>query len=75
MDCAAHNGHEKVARVLLEAGAEVNPIERQKPTPLHLAVQEDHLNLVQFLLMKGADATQCYKGLNSLDMAIDNGHE
>lgn len=76
MDLAASNGHENVVKVLIEAGAEVNPVEKQRSTPLHLATREGHLGLVKFLLQNRADASKCdNSGLNSLDLAIDGGHE
>lgn len=88
IDCAAANGHEKVLRVLIEAGAEVNPVETQQiegeevnatdtqqTTPLHLAVQEGHLGAVMLLLEHHADVGKCVKGLNALDVAIDNNYE
>ena len=75
LDCAASRGHEKVVEVLIEAGADVNPTDKQQTTPLHLAAQEGHLNVVQTLLEYNADVGKCSNGLNSLDMAIDNGHE
>ena len=76
MNCAAYNGNEKVVEVLIEAGAEVNPSDQLSTmcTPLQLAAQEGHLNVVKVLLENHADAGRLCKGLNSLDVAIDNGH-
>jgi transient receptor potential cation channel subfamily A protein 1 len=76
MDCAAYNGHEKVIRILIEAGADVNPTDKLQITPLHLASQEGHLNAVKVLLDNGAEVGKISgNNLNSLDMAIDYGHE
>ena len=75
LNCAAHHGHEKVVRVLIEAGAEVNPGGKQPTTPLLLAAQEGHLNVVKVLLDHRADIGKCSHGLNALDMAIDKGHQ
>lgn len=81
IDCAAANGHEKVLKVLIEAGAEVNPqqIEAEGTsadiTPLHLAVQEGHLGVVRLLLDHHADVGVCVNGMNALDVAINNRYE
>lgn len=75
INCAAHSGHEKVIRVLIDAGADVNPTDKQHATPLHLAAQEGHLNVVKVLLDYQADVGRRSRGLNSLDMAIDYGHQ
>ena len=75
LDCAASKGQERVVEVLIRAGADVNPTDKQQTTPLHLAAQEGHLNVVKTLLENNADAGKRSNGLNSLDMAIDNGHE
>ena len=66
-----------MVQVLLEVGAEVNPIEKHHPTtPLHLAAQEGHVGVVKVLLEHSADVGKCcHNGLNSLDVAIDNGHQ
>jgi ankyrin repeat protein len=75
LNCAAHHGHEKVVRVLIDAGADVNPHDKQPTTPLHLAAQEGHLNVVKVLLANEAEVGRRSRGLNSLDMAIDYGHQ
>lgn len=74
MNCAAHEGHDKVVRVLIEAGAEVNPADRQHITSLHLAAKEGHLKVVEVMLANHAEVGKRSHGLNALDMAIDNGH-
>lgn len=75
LDCAASKGQEQAVEVLIKAGADVNPTDKQKTTPLHLAAKEGHLNVVKLLLANNADVGKSASGLNSLDMAIDNGHE
>lgn len=76
IDCAAYNGHVKVVKVLIDAGADVNPADKQQAiTPLHLAAQEGHLNVVRVLLDNHAIVEKCLNGLNALDLAIDNGHQ
>lgn len=62
-------------KLLIEAGAEVNPVERDSITSLHLAAQEGRLNVVRVLLNNDVDVGKCSNGLNALDVAIDYGHQ
>jgi len=39
MDCAASRGNSKVMAALLDADAEIDPIDKAKLTPLHLAAK------------------------------------
>ena len=44
-----------------------------KNTPLHVAVQHNHLRLVEFLLLNGADCNLTnIDGKNPIDMAAAN---
>lgn len=43
-----------IASTLLSYGAETNSVTKQGVTPLHLASQEGHTDLVTLLLDKGA---------------------
>ena len=79
MDCAAYKGHDRIILLLIGAKADIDPLDRLKVAPLHLAAKEGHLDAVKVLLHNGADAgaitgTQEY-GDNPLDLAIENGHE
>ncbi|XP_037660984.1 fibronectin type 3 and ankyrin repeat domains protein 1 isoform X3 [Choloepus didactylus] len=57
MRVSAVSGSQKVASLLIEAGADVNMKDRDGKTPLMVAVLNNHEELVQLLLDKGADAS------------------
>ena len=52
---ALSRGHEAVARLMLERGAEVNSRDRRGGTPLHEAVRQGKIDLVRDLVARGAD--------------------
>jgi len=69
---AARDGQLEIARMVLDAGANVNQPEANKVTPLLIAIANDHLNLAQFLLSKGADINAAdYWGRTPLWTALD----
>lgn len=69
---AGRDGRLEIARMLLEAGADVNQVEANKVSPLLIAIANDHLNLAQFLLSKGADVNASdYWGRTPLWTALD----
>nr|CAB3267277.1 transient receptor potential cation channel subfamily A member 1 homolog [Phallusia mammillata] len=75
LDCCAFAGMHKSAIVLLEADSPVDPKDKRKITPLHLACQEGHTEMVQVLLQWKADVThRSVDGRNALDFAIDSGN-
>ncbi|XP_054099432.2 fibronectin type 3 and ankyrin repeat domains protein 1 isoform X2 [Callithrix jacchus] len=57
MRVSAVSGNQRVASLLIEAGANVNVKDRNGKTPLMVAVLNNHEELVQLLLDKGADAS------------------
>ena len=79
MDCAAYKGFDKIIQLLIAAKADINPQDKLKLTPLHLAAREGHLDSVKVLLENNADAGATTGSLevgdNPLDLAIENGHE
>ena len=52
---AAKRGHEGIAKLLLEKGANVDATNGAGQTPLHQASEDGHLNIVKLLLEKGAN--------------------
>ena len=70
---ASRLGSIEVARVLLDAGAEVNQISRYGWSPLLAATQNRNYQLAKFLLERGADVNIANKGgWTPLYLATDN---
>ncbi|XP_014384330.1 PREDICTED: fibronectin type 3 and ankyrin repeat domains protein 1 [Myotis brandtii] len=70
MRVSAISGSQRVASLLIEAGADVNVKDKDGKTPLMVAVLNNHEELVQLLLDKGADANVRNEfGKGVLDMA------
>jgi hypothetical protein len=66
---ASHYGSSASMRALLEAGAEVQPAERVRRTPLQYAAMSGDLDAVKILLARGAEAST-----ESLSEAVTFGH-
>ena len=67
---AAFNHHEGAVRLLLEAGAAVDPQDIDGGTPLHYAVSDVQLPIVEALLRAGADpAIETDAGDTAYDLA------
>lgn len=71
---AAMGGHAEIVLLLLLRGTLVDPRDkRAKMTPLHWAVDNDCLPIVEFLLAHKADKTLTdKKGKTALDLASDS---
>ena len=70
MDSAAACGMTKTLAALLDAGAEVDPIDKNKTTPLHLAAKNGHVDTVQYLLDHEANIRLTdTDGNNALELA------
>ena len=70
---AARAGHIDAARVLLEAGADVNQVSRYGWSPLLAATQNRNYQLANFLIENGADVNIANKGgWTPLYLATDN---
>ena len=70
---AARSGSIDAARVLLDAGADVNQVTRYGWSPLLAATQNRHYQLGKFLVERGADVNLANKGgWTPLYLATDN---
>eukprot|EP00435_Cladocopium_sp_Y103_P047197 s322_g13.t2 len=76
LHCAAMNGHVQAICLLLEAWAEIDPMETDGKTPLHFAAENGHLECVKRLLCAGADFEKraVDDGSTPLLLAAENGH-
>ena len=72
---AARGGHGAVARLLLDAGANVHQTNEAQETALHLAAQHGGTEVARLLLAAGADyAARDAEGRTPLFRAIGGGH-
>lgn len=73
---AAHRGHERLVRSLIEAGADVNGTTPLGRTPLHVSAAQGHGHIVDLLLEKGADIdAEDEAGESALTIAAKFGHK
>jgi ankyrin repeat protein len=69
---AARDGKVESAKVLLEAGADVNLVDPDRHTPLILALMNGHFDVAGLLIEKGADVNMQDKvGQTALYAAVD----
>lgn len=52
---AAREGHVDTARLLLDAGASVNEVDKNDITPLFMAISNNHIDMARFLIERGAN--------------------
>ena len=65
----------EVARLLIEAGADVNATAAGGYTPLHIAASNGNREMVILLLESGADRTaRCDQDKTAADYARERGH-
>ncbi|KAK8913211.1 Ankyrin-3 [Metarhizium anisopliae] len=72
---AARQGHDAIAKMLLEWHADPNLVDLSGQSPLHCAVDENHAQLVDVLLAGGADVNlRNAQGQTALHLAADGGN-
>lgn len=75
LSIASEKGHEKVLRLLLEKGAQVNAKTKRGGATIHEAAFEGHTLVVRLLVESGADIQACTDtGATALDIAEEMGH-
>ena len=52
---AAREGHVETARLLLDAGASINEVDKNDITPLFMAISNNHIDMARFLIERGAN--------------------
>lgn len=71
---ALSNNQNNIAKMLIEAGAEVNVLQSSRISPLHLAAQEGNIDLIIVLLEHGANIAQKNElGQTASDLAAQKG--
>ena len=58
-------GHVDVAKVLIQNGADVNAVDKDKWTALHFAAEKGHVDVAKVLIQNGAD-------VNAVDKITDS---
>ncbi|MCT1531622.1 ankyrin repeat domain-containing protein [Sphingobacterium daejeonense] len=72
---ALSNGQDNIAKMLIEAGAEVNVLQSSRISPLHLAAQQGNVDLIIILLEHGANiAIKNDFGQTASDLAAEKGY-
>ena len=68
--------NQRLAAALIEAGADVNAMDENGETPLHLATDAGEASLVALLLEAGADVNACEEyGRSLVHLAVCNGEQ
>lgn len=73
---AIDSNFEGIAKMLVEAGAEVNVIQASQMTPLHAAAKNGNIEMLILLLEKGALVDiKNDQGKTASDLAFEKGHQ
>ena len=76
MDCAAAAGSYKCVLKILEAGSDLDPMDKKQTTPLHLTAIHGHSTVTKLLMDWGAKIEiENTDGKNALELAIEHGHK
>ncbi|HML19725.1 MAG TPA: ankyrin repeat domain-containing protein [Candidatus Dependentiae bacterium] len=72
LHCAAFGGWADVAKILIDAHANIDAVSDDYMTPLYVAIKKAQPEIVQVLIQAGADLTGKYcEGIRAIDLAID----
>ena len=75
LHAAIGSGFDGIAKMLIEAGAEVNVLQASRTSPLHLAAQTGNIDLIILLLEHGALVeVKNDMGKTASDLAGEKGH-
>ena len=76
LHAAIGSGFDGIAKMLIEAGGEVNVLQPSRNSPLRLAAQTGNIDLIILLLENGAQvAIKNEMGKTASDLASEKGHE
>jgi len=75
LHAAISSNFDGIAKMLIEAGAEVNVLQASRTSPLHLAAQNGNIDLIILLLENGAQLEiKNDMGKTASDLAAEKGH-
>ena len=71
---ATKSGYVDVAKVLIQNGADVNAVDKDKSTALHIAAENGHVDVAKVLIQNGADVNAVDDEKDSTSRRSSNGH-